>query len=144
VILWDSLNEEDKAWCKERMVANTKWVVWKSKETAKGNQKQEDWLNATGTCIFQSKEEAKDISGKDGESAKESSRTVKTKGWWRRGDIQTGTNAKVMQCWIHKDAHTQLSSRIEAQQREPVMSQTVQALRMRGVMDGSRMNPILT
>jgi hypothetical protein len=34
-----------------------------------------------------------------------------SKGWWRRGDIQTAQNPKVMQCWIHKDAHTWLSSK---------------------------------
>ena len=54
VVLWDSVKEEDKAWCRKDMVSNTKWVIWKSKETGKGNQKEEKWLHDAGVCIFQS------------------------------------------------------------------------------------------
>ena len=55
IILWDSLGEHDKASCKEQMASNTKWVVWKSKETGQGKQKEEAWLNSVGVCIFQKK-----------------------------------------------------------------------------------------
>ena len=27
VILWDSLQENDKAWCEKFMASNTKWVI---------------------------------------------------------------------------------------------------------------------
>ena len=111
IVLWDSLGEHDKASCKEQMASNTKWVVWKSKETGQGKQKEEAWLNSEGVCIFQSPK-INEKSSQEGQGSKVGTgRTVKTKGWWRRGDIQNGLNAKVMQCWVHKDAHTELSNK---------------------------------
>ena len=62
-------------------------------------------------------------------SKEKSSHTVRTKGWWRRGDIHTGTSAKVMQCWVHEDAYTELTCKMDVQQQEPVVNKTVQALK---------------
>jgi hypothetical protein len=38
------------------MASNTKWIVWKSKETGQGKQKEKAWLNSVGVCILQEKE----------------------------------------------------------------------------------------
>ena len=53
VILWDSLQEEDKTECIKQMASNTKWVVWKTMRKDNNNPNEEK-LRELGMCIFQS------------------------------------------------------------------------------------------
>jgi hypothetical protein len=128
VILWGSLQEDDKAECIKEMISSTKWVVWKAKRKDDDNPNERQFREL-GVCIFQSSTETQARSVQNVSSKEKSSHTVRTKGWWRRGDIHTGTSAKVMQCWVHKDAHTALTSTIDEQQQEPAVNKTVQALK---------------
>ena len=83
-----------------------------------------------GVCIFQSPTETQAGPAQGTNRVKKSSHTVRTKGWWRRGDLHTGTNAKVMQCWMHKDEHTALMSTVDEQTQMSVVTKTVQALKV--------------
>ena len=128
VILWDSLQEDDKAECIKQMASNTKWVVWKAMRKDNNNPNEEK-LQELGTCIFQSSTRDQASSRQNDGPKEKSSRTVKTKGWWRRGDIHTGISTKVMQCWVHTDMCTELNSKKGGHRQEPIVSDSVQALK---------------
>ena len=124
------------------MASSTKWVVWKAKRK-EDNNPNERKLRELGVCIFQSSTETQARSVQNDGPKEKSSRTIRTKGWWRRGDIHTGTSAKVMQCWVHEDAYTELTCKMDVQQQEPVVNKTVQALKAVWEDNGQRDDLIL-
>jgi hypothetical protein len=88
VVLWDSLEETEKAtgWLELNQMED--WSVWKKPPSTKEEMQDDAKVKVIGECTFQGE--------------KETGTAVKVKGWWQRGDIQTTASKTEMQSWIHK------------------------------------------
>ena len=109
MFLWEGLDEAGRAYCKEVMHARTDWVVW-SRSNAPKHATQERPFEHCGVPLFQGR--AKLNASEDGQSTP--GRSLREKGWWRRGAVETNANSVNMTCWVHEDQMELVSVHKEA------------------------------
>ena len=103
VYLWDTLTEEEKKTCNEQLEKSKDWVVW-----CKSNTEIDDTTSAMrlGKVVFCSKKATKETAEKERGSKDKKEvqqKGSRTKGWWRKGCVETKENVSHMMCVVHQD-----------------------------------------
>ena len=106
VVLWDTLDEEDRrSWkeahreCKDYIVVRRKPLRVKEK----GKTKQQ--ICPPGRCVLElSRGEQKGKPDcKESEGKEQRGRGQRAAGWWKRGDVQATLNEYGIECWMHAE-----------------------------------------
>ena len=104
VVLWDTLDEQEKAEWKETNGDRRDYIVVRRARGRARQQEAETGLEPPGQCILKLGRAAGGAEQQDEETGREAprSRGQRAFGWWKRGDVQATLNAHGIECWVHQ------------------------------------------
>jgi hypothetical protein len=100
VILLESLGPEDQQKCPIELRDDANWVIWfKSKPKEMTTQT----FREHGRCILEGKRAKPNQTNDNQEEISGGRHVVRTRSWWKRGDVDACAAQTNMQCWVHQD-----------------------------------------
>ena len=104
VVLWDTLDEQEKAEWKETNGNRRDYIVVRRARGRARQQEAETGLEPPGQRILKLGRAAGGAEQQDEETGREAprSRGQRAFGWWKRGDVQATLNEHGIECWVHQ------------------------------------------
>ena len=103
VVLWDTLDEEEKREWRGTRGGRKDYIIVRKAPSGprKGDVKAE--LDPPGKCVLRLSRTGGDCRELDEEAggSERRSRGQRATGWWKRGDVQATLNEYGIECWIH-------------------------------------------
>ena len=101
LILWESLNDEEKKESLNMMKTEGNWTVWCKSKTNPTEVVPQDFRNF-GQKVFDG-QCTKPAKNTDEQSEGGGKHVLRARGWWKRGDVSTCQTKCSMQCWTSRD-----------------------------------------
>jgi hypothetical protein len=103
LVLWESLNEEEKVKCWELLQQEKGWAVWCRANPGK-KDKGEQEFRKYGRCIFTGKCKQGGNDSTNREEAPGGKHVTTARRWWKRGDVAACATHANMACLVHQDS----------------------------------------
>jgi len=97
LVLWESLNDNEKQECLTMMKTETNWTVWCKSKTNSTDAVPQAFRDF-GTKVFSGKC-AQSSKGNSNQKEGGGKHVLRARGWWKRGDVSTGQIKFGMECW---------------------------------------------